>query len=56
MTERKIYAVFPPEKIKGGEGVTMNVLMYNYQYYFNTQHNNIINLYSNKKLLSQNRE
>ena len=30
------YSVFPPEKNEGGEGVTMNVLMYNYQYYFNT--------------------
>ena len=27
--------VFPPENNKGG-GVTMNVLMFNYQYCFNT--------------------
>ena len=30
-----LYAVFPPEKNKR-EGVTMNILIYNYQYCFNT--------------------
>ena len=41
---------FPQKKKIGGGGVTVNVLMYNYQYCFNIEHNTVVNLYSNKKL------